>query len=77
VQISNVATNDAVGWGLAVKAQIINDSIVYPRNAPRFAALRIRFDYRFTRSIGSDVLAWRELHLFGNGSYNLTGGWTQ
>lgn len=77
VQISNVATNDAVGWGLTVKAQIMNDSIVYPRNAPRFAALRIRFDYRFTRSIGSDALAWRELHLFGNGTYNLTGGWTQ
>lgn len=77
VQISNVATNDAIGWGLTVQARIMNDSIVYPRNEPRFAALRIRFDYRFTRGIGSDLLAWRELHLFGNGTYNLTGDWTQ
>ena len=77
VQISNVATNDAVGWGLHVKAQIMDDNIVYPRNNPTFAALRIRFDYRFTAVVGSDRLAYREVHLFANGSYNLAGDWTQ
>ncbi|ROZ77747.1 papain-like cysteine protease family protein [Ramlibacter sp. WS9] len=77
VQISNVATNDAAGWGLHVKAQIMDDNIVYPRNAPAFAALRIRFDYRFSALVGSDRLAYREVHLFANGSYNLAGDWTQ
>lgn len=77
VGISNVATNDAVGWGLHVKAQIMDDNIVYPRNNPSFAALRIRFDYRFTAVVGSDRLAYREVHLFANGSYNLAGDWTQ
>jgi len=77
VQISNVATNDARGWGLNVKAQIMDDNIVYPRNAPSFAALRIRFDYRFTAVVGSDRLAFREVHLFANGTYNLRGDWTQ
>jgi V8-like Glu-specific endopeptidase/cell wall-associated NlpC family hydrolase len=77
VQISNVATNDAVGWGLHVKAQIMDDNIVYPRNNPQFAALRIRFDYRFSAVVGSDRLAYREIHLFANGSYNLAGDWTQ
>ena len=77
VQISNVATNDAVGWGLHVKAQIMDDNIVYPRNSPTFAALRIRFDYRFSAVVGSDRLAYREVHLFANGTYNLAGDWTQ
>ena len=77
VQISNVGTNDAVGWGLHVKAQIMDDNIVYPRNNPTFAALRIRFDYRFHAVVGSDRLAYREVHLFANGSYNLAGDWTQ
>jgi len=77
VQVSNVTVNDAVGWGLQVKARIMNDSIVYPRETPQFAALRVRLEYRFTRGIGADQLAYRELHLFGNGRYNLTGDWTQ
>lgn len=77
VQISNVSTNDAAGWGLHVKAQIMDDNIVYPRNNPSFAALRIRFDYRFTAVVGSDRLAYRIVHLFANGSYNTSGDWTQ
>jgi len=77
VQISNVSTNDAVGWGLHVKAQIMDDNIVYPRNDPKFAAIRIRLDYRFTAVVGSDRLAYRIVHLFANGSYNLQGDWTQ
>lgn len=77
VQISNVTTNDAVGWGLHTKAQIMDDNIVYPRGNPTFAALRIRFDYRFHATEGSDRLAYREVHLFANGTFNLTGDWTQ
>ena len=41
----------------------MDDAIVY---AGGMAALRIRFSYRFTRTIGSDVLAYREVHLFGD-----------
>ncbi|WP_196137475.1 papain-like cysteine protease family protein [Aliikangiella sp. G2MR2-5] len=77
VLISNVATNDAIGWGLTVKAKIMDDNIVYPQNAPEFAALRIRFEYRFTRAIGSDHIAIRDVHLFGNGRYNISGRWEQ
>jgi V8-like Glu-specific endopeptidase/cell wall-associated NlpC family hydrolase len=77
VQISNVATNDAVGWGLKVEAQIMDDNIVYPTSNPTFAALRIRFNYTFSCVVGSDRLAFREIHLFANGSYNLRGDWTQ
>lgn len=77
VLISNVATNDAIGQGLIIKAKIMDDNIVYPRDNPTFAALRIRFEYRFTRSIGNDWIAIRDVHLFGNGRYNISGRWEQ
>ena len=66
VRISNIGTNDAVGWSLHVRAQIMDDNILYqPGDC---AALRIRLHYRFSRSIGSDVLAQADVHLFGNGT---------
>ena len=74
VRISNIGVNDAIGWGLDVKAEIMDDSIVYDGNV---AALRIRFSYRFTRTIGSDILAYREVHIFGNGTHSITGDWIQ
>ena len=77
ILLSNVSSSDAALWGLEVKARISNDSIVYPSSAPRFAGLRIRFEYRFTHSVGSDRLAYREIQLFGNGAYNMRGEWTQ
>jgi len=77
VQVSNIRTNDAVGWGLNVVVRIMDDNIVYPRERPQFAALRVRLDYTFTRSLGSDVLAHQEVHLFGNGRHNLRHEWTQ
>lgn len=77
VQISNIATNDAVGWGLDVKAHIMDDDIVYPREAPHFAAVKVRFEYRFTRAIGSDSIAIQDVHLFGNGAHNVSGRWEQ
>lgn len=77
VLISNIATNDAVGWGLSVTARIMDDNIVYPRDNPTFAALKVRFEYHFTRFVGSDLIAIQDVHLFGNGRYNITGEWTQ
>jgi len=73
VMISNVATNDAIGWGLSVKAKIMDDNIVYPPGDPTYAALRIRFEYRFTSVIRGDVIAIRDIHLFGNGTYRISG----
>ncbi len=75
VRISNIGTNDAVGWGLTVRAQIMDDNILYQPN--QCAALRIRLHYRFTRSIGSDVLAVTDVHLYGNGSWEQSGQWLQ
>jgi hypothetical protein len=75
VRIENVGQNDAIGWGLAVRAKIMDDNILYPPND--CAALRVSLSYRFTRSIGSDVLAITELHLYGDGTYDQTGRWVQ
>lgn len=77
VMISNIATNDAVGWGLSVKAKIMDDNIVYPRSNPTFAALRIRFEYRFTHMVKGDKIAIRDIHLFGDGGYTDDGHWEQ
>ncbi len=75
IRIGNIGTNDAVGWGLHVRAQIMDDNILYQPGP--CAALRVRFHYRFTRSIGSDVLAMTELHLYGDGTYEQSSQWLQ
>lgn len=77
VMISNIATNDAVGWGLSVKAKIMDDNIVYPRDNPTFAALRVRFEFRFTHAVKGDKIAIRDFHLFGDGTYSDDGRWEQ
>lgn len=77
VLISNIATNDAIGMGLVVKAKIMDDNIVYPRDKPTFAALRIRFEYRFTHYVRGDKIAIRDIRLFGDGTYSDSGRWEQ
>jgi hypothetical protein len=77
VSITNTGVEDAVGWQLQVKATIMDDNIVYPRDNPTCAALRLTFYYRFSRMIGNDQIAIREIHLFGNGRHNSTGRWEQ
>jgi hypothetical protein len=77
VLISNIATNDAVGMGLVVKAKIMDDNIVYPRSQPTFAALRIRFEYRFTHVVRGDMIAIRDIRLFGDGTFSAEGRWEQ
>ncbi len=77
VLISNIATNDAVGMGLVVKAKIMDDNIVYPRSSPTFAALRVRFEYRFTHYVRGDIIAIRDIRLFGDGTYSDDGRWEQ
>jgi len=77
VMISNIGTNDAVGWGLVVKAKIMDDNIVYPRSNPTFAALRVRFEYRFTHFAKSDKIAIRDIRLFGDGTHSEESRWEQ
>jgi hypothetical protein len=77
VMISNVSTNDAIGWGLSVTAKIMDDNIVYPRSNPTFAALRVRFEYRFTSALTRDRIAIRDVRLFGDGTYTVDGRWEQ
>ena len=75
IRIGNIGTNDAIGWGLHVRAQIMDDNILYQPGS--CAALRLRFHYRFSRSIGSDVIAVTEVHLFGDGTYEQSSSWLQ
>jgi hypothetical protein len=80
IQVSNVGTNDAVGWGLTVKENIMPDPNPFttvPPSASRFSAIKVRFEYHFSRAIGSDAIALRELTLFGNGSVRDETRWTQ
>lgn len=70
VLIGNAGTNDAIGWGLTVRARIMDDNIVYPTENPTYAALLIRVEHHFSRFIGSDKIAITEIRLFGNGTYS-------
>lgn len=70
VLIGNAGTNDAIGWGLTVRARIMDDNIVYPPENPTYAALLIRVEHHFSRFIGSDKIAITEIRLFGNGTYS-------
>ena len=74
VQITNIGVNDSVGWGLDVRARIMDDDRPGPNGS---ASLRISFYYRFSRSIGSDVIAERNVILHGDGSYEISGDWVQ
>jgi hypothetical protein len=80
IQVSNTGTNDAVGWGLTVKENIMADPNTYttvPPDGSRFAAVKVRFHYRFDRSIGSDSIGIKEYTLYGNGAVKVESRWTQ
>jgi hypothetical protein len=55
----------------------MDDNIVYPPENPTFAALRVRFHYRFSRAIGADYIAITDLHLFGDGTFEKISRWEQ
>lgn len=74
VAIKNTHTNDAVGAGLEVKATINDDATVYEGDQ---AALRVSFNYRFTRPIGSDAIAIRDFTLYADGTFHENSRWTQ
>ncbi len=69
IEIENTGTDDAVGWGLDVNASIMPDPNVYQGN---IAAVEVVFNYRFHRSIGSDVIYIDRYKIFGNGKISET-----
>ena len=69
----STTTNDAIGWGLDIKENINDDANVYDGKA----AVRVRFYYKFNRSIGSDVIAITDYTLFSDGTFNRSSRWTQ
>ncbi|MEM6252902.1 MAG: N-acetylmuramoyl-L-alanine amidase [Cyanobacteria bacterium P01_D01_bin.156] len=83
VSISITKANDAVGAGLNVEASIMNDANVYQEKSKEnavsegFAAIKVRFHYRFTNVIYDDRIAITDLVLFGNGMHNISYRWTQ
>lgn len=73
VQITNTHVNDAIGWALHVKAQIMDDANVYNGRA----AVNLQFHYRFSRDIGSDVIGIRDMKLYADGQFDDNFRWTQ
>lgn len=78
VSMENTGTNDAALWGLKVEAKIMADPQAYKiNNKQPIAALDVTFNYRFTRTIGSDSIYVERLKLYGNGRVDRNGRWTQ
>jgi Papain-like cysteine protease AvrRpt2 len=75
VRITNVGTNDAIGWSLAVRGTIMDDNRVHQPNG--CAGLRITLHYHFTHVIGSDQIALCEIEIFGDGTSTRNCRWIQ
>ncbi|HEY0596171.1 papain-like cysteine protease family protein [Sphingopyxis sp.] len=75
VRITNIGTNDAIGWSLNVRGSIMDDNRVYDPNG--CAALRITLHYYFTHVIGSDQIALCEIQIFGDGTHTKNCSWVQ
>jgi hypothetical protein len=77
IRIANIGTNQAIGNKLKVTATIMDDNIVY--DAAGIAALRVQFYYRFISKLPfvSDGIAFLDLHLFGDGTYEEAHRWEQ
>jgi len=79
IQITTLRANDAAGAGLAVKANIMDEANSYarPPNTGRFAAIKVRFHYRFTSPVYGDLIAITDFVLYGDGTYDQRFRWTQ
>ena len=79
VQISTTRSNDAVGAGLAVKATIMDEANTFtkPPGTEHFAALKVRFHYRFDNALYGDLIAITDFTLYGDGTYDQRFRWTQ
>ena len=79
VEVSTTGTGDGWGWGLVVKENLTQDPQSYTDRSTGspLAALKLRFHYRFDRSLGSDSIGIQDLTLFGNGGHAFSERWTQ
>ncbi len=79
IQVAPTRTDDAWMEGLTVKEQIMPDANTFtvPGGSERFAAIKVRFQYRFQHSLQDDALALQEVTLYGNGDFSHEARWTQ
>jgi N-acetyl-anhydromuramyl-L-alanine amidase AmpD len=80
VQAAITDTDDAVGLGLRVKAQIMDEANAFtaPGFADAFAAVKVRIQYTFDNVARQDTqIAITDLVLYGNGTFNEHFRWTQ
>jgi N-acetyl-anhydromuramyl-L-alanine amidase AmpD len=72
-------SNDAFGGGLVVTSTVHDVGQVSPSASDpnHFAAVRIEVHYRFTAVFQDDAIYLRELTLYGNGTFQDSGQWTQ
>lgn len=75
VRITNIGTNDAIGWSLAVRGTIMDDNRLHPPHD--CAGLRITLHYHFTHVIGSDQIAMCDIEIFGDGTHTKNCRWIQ
>jgi V8-like Glu-specific endopeptidase len=76
--ITPIQTNDAIAWGLTVKALINDDANAYPsKSGGECAAIQIRFTYVFDRILLSDRIYIYDFTLHGDGTFDYSGSWTQ
>ncbi len=70
IEIDHSNSNDAVGWGLDVEAKIMVDPNQYTsRNGGQeMAMIDVTFNYRFSRSLGSDIIKIKRYSLYGDGT---------
>jgi len=70
VDIDHSESNDAIGWGLNVEAKIMADPNQYnSRNGGQVMSMvEVTFNYRFSRSIGSDIIKIKRYCLYGDGT---------
>lgn len=69
VDIDQTASNDAVGWGLDVEAKIMVQPQNYRLSNGEFMSkVRVSFNYKFSRSIGSEIIKNKHYLLSGNGN---------
>jgi hypothetical protein len=80
IEVTPTNVGDAWGWGLTVKETMTADPRVFDTNPPsgqRFAAIKLRFHFRFDHAPLEDVIGYVDLTLYGNGSYAESTRWTQ
>lgn len=70
IDMDHKKSNDAVFWGLHVEAKLMVDPNNYISNkgGQKMSMIEITFNYRFDRTIGSDVIKIQRYKLYGDGT---------